>query len=332
MLRLQRIAVTTLLALALGSPALAQRGQHGGGRGTGPSPDTGAGRAQPRDSASVVDRMLSTGRVASPNTGSGTGVPTLPGLESASLITPRPGGDVFRANPGTYGRPGGIVPRGPSWGGVPVLPSVPSWGGTPIYGFEHGKGDGARDNRGPRHGLRRQFRGGYAGGYGAVYGLPYGYVPYYDTGVATQPASATPAEDEIPEGFLRLLITPRDAAVIVDGVLAGRVDDFGGTGEQALPAGPHRIRIEAPGYEPVEFDVRVPIGDTISLRRELNPLPAPPRAGQPATLEHGAPNQAPAVRKTFYAIPRCYLGDTKPKPESLPPGCSLQDLRVLPPQ
>ena len=112
-----------------------------------------------------------------------------------------------------------------------------------LYGFEHGKGDGARDNRGPRHGLRRQFRGGYAGGYGAVYGLPYGYVPYYDTGVATQPASASAGgETRYRRGILRPLITPRDAAVIVDGVLAGRVDDFGGTGEQALPA-VDRVRI-----------------------------------------------------------------------------------------
>src|SRR5688572_27524177 len=315
MLRLQQIAVTAVLALALASPALAQRGQGGGqgggGRGTGPRPDGGAGRTQPRDSASVVDRMLSTGRPGAPNTRTGSGVPTLPGLESASLIGPRPGGDVFRASPQTYGRPGGIiVPRGPSWGGVPVGPSVPSWGGTPIHGSEHGKRDGDRDNRGSRHGSRRQFRGGYgyAGGYAAVYGLPYGYVPYdiNQPVVAGQPAAA-----ELPEGFLRLLVTPRDADVIVDGVLAGSVDDFGGTGERALPAGPHRIRIEAPGYEPVEFDVRVPIGDTISLRRELNPLPAP-RPAPPATPERGVPN-APGAGKTFYAIPRCYLGNTRPK-------------------
>jgi len=232
MLRLQTIAVTAVLALALASPALAQRGQHGGGRGTGPRPDTGAGRAQPRDSASVVNRMLSTGRVASPNTGSQTGVPTLPGLGSASLIAPRPGGDIYRANPGTYGRPGGIiVPRGPSWGGVPVLPSVPSWGGTPIYGSDPGKRGYNRDDRGRRHGSWRHH-GGYTGGYAAVYGVPYGYLPYYGSaqpGVSAEPASITPGQAEIPEGFLRLLITPRSADVIVDGVLAGSVDDFGGS-------------------------------------------------------------------------------------------------------
>jgi len=328
--------VIAALALALGSPALAQRGQRGGDRGTGSRPpDAGAGRAQPRDSGSVVDRIPSTGRMAGPNTGRGTGVPTLPGLESASLIAPRPGGDVFRANPGTYGRPGGIiVPRGPSWGGVPVSPSVPSWGGTPIYGSHQGKRDYNRDDRGPRHGSWRHH-GGYTGGYAAVYGVPYGYLPYYDSaqpGVSAEPASGTAVQAEIPEGFLRLLITPRNADVIVDGVLAGNVDDFGGTGEQALPAGPHRIRIEAPGYEPVEFDVRVPAGDTITLRRELSPLPAPPRAAEPASPERGVSSAAPAVRKTFYAIPRCYLGNTMPRAESLPAGCSLKDLRVLPPQ
>jgi hypothetical protein len=140
----------------------------------------------------------------------------------------------------------------------------------------------------------------------------------------------TPAQPEIPEGFLRLLVTPRYADVFVDGVAAGTVDDFGGTREQALPAGPHHIRIEAPGYEPVEFDVRVPAGDTISLRRELIPLPAPPRATPPATPERGASATAPPVRKTFYAIPRCYLGNTMPTAEALPAGCNLKDVRVLP--
>jgi len=198
----------------------------------------------------------------------------------------------------------------------------------------HGKPYNDRDYRGSYYGSRYKYQGGYGYAYGypggyVAYGVPYGGYVTYDSG---QPVvePVTPAQAEIPEGFLRLLVTPRFADVIVDGVVAGTVDDFGGTREQALPAGPHRIRIEAPGYEPVEFDVRVPVGDTISLRRELVPLTAPPRPAQPTAPERGASAMAPAVRRAFYAIPNCYLGNTMPTAEVLPAGCSLKDVRVLP--
>jgi hypothetical protein len=326
MRRLRTLATTAVLALALANPLFAQRGQSGGNRGGGSRSDGGARQAQPRDSATVVDRMLDTGRRA------GTGTPALPGLGSASLITPRPGVDAFRADPGTYG--GRVIrPRGPSWGGVPVS-SVPSWGGVPVYGSNHDKdkwdSDGDQRGGGRRRGSWRGPRGVYSGGYGVVYGLPYGYMPYGVAQPVVPGQQTVTAGAEIPEGFLRLLVTPREADVIVDGVVVGTVDDFGGRREQALPAGPHRIRIEAPGYDPVEFDVRVPAGDTISLRRELSRLPAPPRSTEPAT-PGSAPNPAPAGRKTFYAIPNCYLGDSIPRADSLPPGCSLKDMRVLPP-
>ena len=342
---LRPIAATAVLALVLGNPAFAQRGgspggnrgggsmgsNHGGGGrdggGRGPShgqPGPGNGNRVPaRGAPSIADQL-------------GVGAPptTLPGLNSASLIAPRPGVDLYRARPGTYSNYGGIVPAGPSWGGVPVHPSAPTWGGTPI----HGQGRPG-DYRGSNYGPRYKYQGGYygygysyPGGYVAAYGAPYGYVTYDSGQPVVEPAA--PAQAEIPEGFLRLLVTPRYADVIVDGVLAGTVDDFGGTREQALPAGPHRIRIEAPGYEPVEFDVRVPVGDTISLRRELVPLTAPPRTAQPTAPERGSSGTTPAgaapvVRKTFYAIPNCYLGNTMPRAESLPAGCSMSDLKVL---
>ena len=330
-MRLRPIAATAVLALVLGNPAFAQRGgspggnrggslggNHGGGGGRDGAGGRGAGHGQSRSgdanrgpsrgAPSIADRL-------------GVGAPptTLPGLGSASLIGPQAGIDLYRAKPGTYRNY-----AGPSWGGVPVRSSAPSWGGTPIHG--HGKPD---DYRGSHYGPRYKYRGGYgygyAGGYGAVYGVPYGYVTY-DSGQSVV-APVAPAQAEIPEGFLRLLVTPRYADVIVDGVVAGTVDDFGGRREQSLPAGPHHIRIEAPGYEPVEFDVRVPVGDTISLRRELIPLPAPPRAAEPVTP---APNAASQARKSFYAIPGCYLGNTMPAAEALPAGCSVKNVRVLP--
>ncbi len=317
-------ALAFVLLMGLGSPALAQRGQPGGDRGQGSREGSrgnmNGSHGQPRGDAQGP-RRGATG--------------------SASLISPRPGVDLFRAAPGTYDArsvsPG--LPSGPSWGGLPVSRG-PSWGGTPInrpdLNRPETRRDGDRDRRGPRHGRPGQPRGSY--GYPVVvYGAPYGYLPY--TGaqpytVVQPPTGAQPtvtaAPNDPPDGFLRLLVTPRDADVIVDGVREGIVDDFGGAREQALPAGPHRVRLEAAGYEPVEFDVRVPVGDTISLRRELSLLPAPPHAPDPPAA--ASKGQMPTARKTFYAIPRCYLGDAMPSAESLPAGCNLSDLRVLAPQ
>lgn len=327
---LQSIAATAALVLALGHPALAQRGPQAGDRGARAGRSDGAGPSQRGgERGRTTDRGSSRGNPSIADS-LNVGAPpmTLPGLGSASLITPRPGVDAFRAGPGTYGRrSGGVTPRGPSWGGVPVS-SGPSWGGIPVNRPAPDKSDDDR-GRGPRRGSGRHQRGGSIGGYTAVYGVPYGYLPY-DVAppvTAAGPLPAASAQTEVPEGFLRLLVAPRHATVIVDGVVTGTVDDFGGTREQALPAGPHHIRIEAEGYEPVEFDVRVPPGDTISLRRELSALPARPREPEPG---RGTETPGPQVRKTFYAIPRCYLGDTLPSADSLPPGCSLKDVRVLP--
>jgi hypothetical protein len=53
------------------------------------------------------------------------------------------------------------------------------------------------------------------------------------------------------------------------------------------------------------------------------PAPAPP----PEPYVAGPPGPP----KTFYIIPRCYLGDRRPNPESLAPGCSISQLRVISP-
>ena len=65
-------------------------------------------------------------------------------------------------------------------------------------------------------------------------------------------------------GGVRLDVTPRDAAVHVDGYYAGSVDDFDGALQRiALEPGPHRFEIVAPGYEPIAFEVIVRPNQTI---------------------------------------------------------------------
>jgi hypothetical protein len=75
-------------------------------------------------------------------------------------------------------------------------------------------------------------------------------------------------------GELRLRVEPRHAEVYVDGYFAGHVDDFDGTFQALrLEEGPYRIEIVAPGYETLEFEVRVQPGRKITYRGELRPRP-----------------------------------------------------------
>ena len=96
--------------------------------------------------------------------------------------------------------------------------------------------------------------------------------------------------------------------VYVDGYLVGTADDL--RGAVTLDAGPHRIAVRAPGYEPLDVDVRIDAGRAITYRRVLQPVGAPPVAA-------AAPEPIP--RKPFYLIPGCYLGDVPPRTSSCRP-------------
>jgi PEGA domain len=103
---------------------------------------------------------------------------------------------------------------------------------------------------------------GYPWGWG--YGNPYGgyAYPYYRNGYA---------EDQ---GGIRLQMNPKDAQVTVDGYFVGEVDDFDGISQRlALEAGPHKIEITAPGYEPFTLEVNILREQTIKYKGVLRPLP-----------------------------------------------------------
>ena len=75
-------------------------------------------------------------------------------------------------------------------------------------------------------------------------------------------------------GDVRLQVRPRDAAVYVDGYYAGIVDDFDGVFQRlTLEVGPHRIELEAPGFEPQSFDIYVDPTRTVNLRSDMRPAP-----------------------------------------------------------
>jgi len=71
-------------------------------------------------------------------------------------------------------------------------------------------------------------------------------------------------------GELRLQVSPRHAQVFVDGDYAGTVDDFDGTFQSLkLESGSYAIRLEAEGYETMEFDVRITPRQKVTYREDL---------------------------------------------------------------
>jgi PEGA domain-containing protein len=73
-------------------------------------------------------------------------------------------------------------------------------------------------------------------------------------------------------GTLHLAIRPSHADVNVDGVYAGRADDFDGVSQRAdLRAGTHQVDVRAEGYLPLHFDTRIEKGRTTFHRGTLSP-------------------------------------------------------------
>ena len=80
---------------------------------------------------------------------------------------------------------------------------------------------------------------------------------------------------DAPTGGLQLDVQPWRAQVYVDGVLAGRVEDFKGFYQHlSVAAGPHQITIVETGYQPLVLDVMVTPGRTATYRGTLNEVSA----------------------------------------------------------
>ena len=157
-------------------------------------------------------------------------------------------GRVYRSAPrvynnfGFYSYPRRVYPYGYGGFGLGYFYYDPYRWYPGYYGSVYGAGAG-------------YYGGGYYGGY---YGGPVGgYGGYgYDM------------------GELRLRVSPRHAEVYVDGYYAGTVDDYDGIAQSLrLESGPYRIEVVAPGYEPLEFNVRITPGQKVTYRGELRPRP-----------------------------------------------------------
>ena len=142
------------------------------------------------------------------------------------------------------------------------------WGYYRPYGFGFSYG-----YPGPYYGNRFSFgfSYGYPGGYGyAPYWYGFGYPAYGYGGYAGPGYGYVGAAPGQAYGGVRLDLPQRSAEVYADGYFVGTVDDFDGTFQQVnLEPGPHRIAIRAPGYETIEFDVRIEPGQTITYRADM---------------------------------------------------------------
>ena len=102
--------------------------------------------------------------------------------------------------------------------------------------------------------------GGYGGG---GYGYSgYGGSGYYSSGGYSQTYRDT--------GNLRLKIKPREAQVFVDGYFVGVIDSFDGAFQRlALDGGGHKVEIKAEGYEPLQLEVLITPGETVTYKGEM---------------------------------------------------------------
>ena len=290
MKRFKHVLVVAAAGFALAvAPALAQQAetkqqQQAGSRPAGGNPSTGSAVSRPSGgggapsggTGSSGSSGVSAGssRPSGPmgSTGSNRGVRAVPrsgpapsrAVTNAGSAPPdaargpnravpqysRPRGDrpaVGRAE--ARGTQPGYPPGGGGWyPGYPSYPSYP-WYGYPGWGWGWGYGYP------------------YYGGFGVGF---FHYDPYWWGGGYYGGGGYATSGQYTDTGQLRLKVKPRNAQVFVDGYYVGVVDEFDGTFQRLrLETGGHRVEVRLDGYQPLTFDVLIPLGETITYRGQL---------------------------------------------------------------
>lgn len=149
---------------------------------------------------------------------------------------------------------------------------------------------------------------------GSYYALPYsGYYAGDGANSATPPPREAEAAPMRTTGVLRLEITPATGLqYYVDGMFIGSSSDLGT--EFEVNAGARRIEVRAPGYKPLIFDARFVPGGFVTRRGALE------RLEDSSTLPRATGS------RTMYVIPGCFMGNTRPEPDTLPKGCDIARL------
>jgi hypothetical protein len=113
---------------------------------------------------------------------------------------------------------------------------------------------------------------------------------------------------------VRILATPKEATVYVDGFYAGLVDDFDGTFQRLpLPPGGHRIELFLEGHRTIKKSLYLQPGSTMKLRETLVPL----AAGEVSEPPELAP-EVPAPPDGTYAEPNGHARMPPPRAAGSP--------------
>jgi hypothetical protein len=204
------------------------------------------GTAAPRGGGSTSTRgggNTSSGRTAS--SGSNESGPSRVAVPAYSR--PRDGRPVT----GEAAERGSVPPPSGGGGGNIYYPYYPwgFWG--PGYGF----------------GLGYLYYDPFFGGSGYGYGYPgdYGYV-----GGGGGGGGYSVSQSYRDNGSLRLKINPRQAQIYIDGYFVGVVDSYDGAFQKlGLEGGGHKVELKADGYEPLQFEVLVTPGETVTYKGEM---------------------------------------------------------------
>ncbi len=296
-LALALISLSVVVALDVPTAHAQSRGTRGGRGGASIGRAGGSGRsavAVPRGAGSRISGATRSGSQRQRGRVTGRAMPR--GTSQGGRISSRggnrraPGGGLSQAVRRTAGGRGSLTGRA-------VPRPFASRAGTrrPVPSFDargHGLGFSGR------RAFRSRFHGRAYGGsgiYGSHFYFPgyssFGYYPYrhhyyppyygygsygygYGNGYRSSYGRGYYGNGSQSTGTLRLNVTPGRAQVFVDGYFRGSVDDFDGVLQRLrLEEGTHQIEIRADGYEPLLFDVRIGIGETITYEGDLRPLP-----------------------------------------------------------
>ena len=203
-----------------------------------------SGGSAPRGESSTSSGSGSSGRTASSGSSeSGSSRRAVPAYS-------RPRGD--RPVTGEAVDRGSVPPAGGGGGGIhyPYYPYYPwgFWG--PGYGF----------------GLGYLYYDPFWGGYGYGYGHPGGYYGGGGGGGGYSLSQSSSSET----GAVRLKIKQKQAEIYVDGYYVGLVDSYDGSFQKlTLDSGGHKLELKADGYEPLQFDVVIAPGETVTYKGEL---------------------------------------------------------------
>jgi PEGA domain len=146
----------------------------------------------------------------------------------------------------------------PSGGGGNIYPYYPwgFWG--PGYGFGLG------------YLYYDPWYGGYGYGYPGGYGDDFGYGGYSGGGYSGGGGGYGVSQSYRDNGSLRLKIDPKQAQVYIDGYYVGLVDSFDGAFQKlGIEGGGHRVELKAEGYEPLQFEVLITPGETVTYKGEM---------------------------------------------------------------